>query len=132
MDTLSSSFALARAFMFMGCLAEAEEQALECERMAVSLLHASARVRVRVQGMRAQLLEERGMLQEAGERWAGLGLGVVDVGVTVMLVGGGRYEAVLDDQLAYWGALLLLLLMMMMMIPIIMTITIILTAIMVL
>ena len=74
-DTLSSSFALARAYMFMGCLAEAEEQALECERMAVALLHASARVRVRVQGMRAQLLEERGMLQEAGERWGRVGGG---------------------------------------------------------
>jgi hypothetical protein len=67
-DTLSATFALARAFMFMGYLAEAEDLAVECDRLAAALLHASARARVRVAGMRAQLLEERGQLQEAEQR----------------------------------------------------------------
>ena len=67
-DTLSATFALARAFMFMGYVAEAEDLAIECERLAAALLHASARARVRVAGMRAQLLEERGQLQEAEQR----------------------------------------------------------------
>ena len=68
-DTIAATFALARAFMFAGCLAEAEEQAGESERMAAVLLHASARLRVRIAGMQAQLLEERGQLQEAEARW---------------------------------------------------------------
>jgi hypothetical protein len=67
-DTIASTFALARAFMFARCLAEAEEQAEESERMAAMLLHGSARLRVRIAGMRAQLLEERGQLQEAEAR----------------------------------------------------------------
>jgi hypothetical protein len=67
-DTLSASFALARALMFAGYLGEAEELAVDCERQAAALLHASARARVRVASMRAQLLEERGHLQEAESR----------------------------------------------------------------
>ena len=67
-DTLSADFALARAFMFAGYAGEAEEQAVECERQAAKLLHASARMRVRVSSMRAQLLDDRGQLQEAEER----------------------------------------------------------------
>jgi serine phosphatase RsbU (regulator of sigma subunit) len=67
-DTLSASFALARAFMFAGYLGEAEEVAADCERQAAALLHASARARVRVAAMRALLLEERGQLQEAESR----------------------------------------------------------------
>ncbi len=67
-DTLSAAFTLARAFMFTGYLAEAEEHASECQRMAAALLHASARARVRVAAMQAQLLEERGQLQEAEKR----------------------------------------------------------------
>ena len=55
--------------MFTGYLAEAEEHAVQSERLAAVLLHVSARTRVRVACMRAQLLEERGQLQEAEARF---------------------------------------------------------------
>ncbi len=108
-DTLSAAFALARALMFAGYSGEAEEQAADCERQAASLLHASSRMRVRVASMRAQLLDDRGLLQEAEEKCSMLAVLLRCFREDDDNMGTCRYESVLDDQLAYFGMPLLLL-----------------------
>ena len=101
MDTLSAAFMLARAFMFTGYLAEAEEHASVCQGMAAALLHPSARARVRAEAMQAQLLEERGQLQEAEKRQVNCVLIFREVSINVRA--DCSYEQLLDDQLAYFG-----------------------------
>jgi hypothetical protein len=101
LDTLSAVFMLARAFMFTGYLAEAEEHASVCLEMATALLHPSARARVRAEAMQAQLLEERGQLQEAEKRQVNCGLIFGEVSINVRA--DCSYEQLLDDQLAYFG-----------------------------
>jgi hypothetical protein len=100
---------LARAFMFTGYLAEAEEHASVCQGMAAALLHPSARARVRAEAMQAQLLEERGQLQEAEKRQVNCGLIFGEVSINVRA--DCSYEQLLDDQLAYFGEIPLLLML---------------------
>lgn len=108
-DTLSAAFMLARAFMFTGYLAEAEEHASVCQGMAAALLHPSARARVRAEAMQAQLLEERGQLQEAEKRQVNCVLIFREVSINVRA--DCSYEQLLDDQLAYFGEIPLLLML---------------------
>ena len=100
---------LARAFMFTGYLAEAEEHASVCQGMAAALLHPSARARVRAEAMQAQLLEERGQLQEAEKRQVNCVLIFREVSINVRA--DCSYEQLLDDQLAYFGEIPLLLML---------------------